>query len=138
MTWIERRLADLESWKKRNATIRERASEIYEALWKEILGHLDDAKEKDFLVSTNGALRKRVIRLEKQNKSGQHFEVEVILVDTKDRIRATGDRVNLSLDLDICPDGVVCLKLAGTPISIEDAAISILDPFLFPQLQNTV
>jgi hypothetical protein len=40
------------------------------------------------------------------------------------------------LDLDVCEDGVVCLKLAGSMILIEDAAKRILDPFLFPQLQG--
>jgi hypothetical protein len=139
MTWIDRRMADLESWKKRNATIRDHALEVYEGLWDEIVEHVNEAKEKGFRVSTNGAPRKRVISLEKQNKSGQHFELQVMLIDTKDRIRVTGEhlyRIELSLDLDICPDGVVCLKLAGKRISIEDAAISILDPFLFPQLQG--
>src|SRR5437899_1711134 len=122
MTWIDRRMADLESWKKRNTAIRDHALEIYEALWNEIVEHLKEAKEKGLPVSTNGAPRKRVIGLEKQNKSGQRVELEVILVDAKDRIRVKGDRVDLFLDLDICPDGVVCLKLTGKPISIEDAA----------------
>lgn len=136
MTWIDRRIVDLESWRKRNATIRDHALEIYDALWKEIVEHVNEAQGKGFPVSTNGAPRKRVISLEKQNKSGRPFELQVILVDAKDRIRAAGDRVDFFIDLDVCPDGVVCLKLGGKPISIEEAAISILDPFLFPQLQS--
>ncbi len=135
MTWIERRMADVESWKRRNAAIREHALEIYEALWSEILGHVNEAKSKGFPISTNGAPRSRVVRLEKQNRSGDYFELEIALVAAKDRIRAHGDRVDLFLDLDVCDDGVVCLELNGTRISIEDAAIAILDPFLFPQLQ---
>lgn len=135
MTWIDRRIADLEALKTRRSMIREHALEIYEALWKEITEHLAEAKAKGFPVSTNGAPRKRLISLLKQNLSGDSFELEVSLVDGKDRIRASGDRVDLFLDLDLCPDNVVCLKLAGRQISIEDAAIRILDPFLFPQLQ---
>ena len=103
---------------------------------KRCLQNLDEAKEKGFVLSTNGAPRKRVISLAKKNRSGDFFECEVALVDAKNRIRASGDRVELFLDLDICPDGVVCLKLSGRQISIEGAAISILDPFLFPQLQG--
>jgi hypothetical protein len=136
MTWIDTRMADLEAWRKRNSTIRAHAADIYEALWKEIVEHLDEAKQKGFPLSTNGASRKRVVSLEKDNKPGQHWELDVILVDPKDRIRAKGDRVDLFLDLDICPDGVVCLKLDGKQISLEEAAIRILDPFLFPQLNG--
>ena len=136
MTWIERRMADLEEFRKRKSAIRERAVDIYEALWKEITGHVEEAERKGFAISTNGALRKRSVLLEKKNKPGQFFELEIILVDAKDRIRATGDRVDFFLDLDLCPDGVVCLKLTGNQISVEDAAIRVLDPFLFPELQG--
>jgi len=136
VTWIERRMADLEEFRKRKSAIRERAVDIYEALWKEITGHVEEAERKGFAISTNGALRKRSVLLEKKNKPGQFFELEIILVDAKDRIRATGDRVDFFLDLDLCPDGVVCLKLTGNQISVEDAAIRVLDPFLFPELQG--
>jgi len=47
-----------------------------------------------------------------------------------------GDRGHFFFELDICPDGVVCLMFEGSPISVEDAAIRVLDPFLFPQLQG--
>jgi hypothetical protein len=137
MTWIESRLEDLEAWNKRMAAIRDGSLEIYEAIWKEITGHLEEAKGKGFKVSTNGLPRSRAIMLEKQNLSGQSFKVEMTLVQAKDRIRAKGDRVDLSLDLDVCADGVVCIKLDGQQISIEAAAIAILDPFLFPQLQKS-
>jgi hypothetical protein len=58
------------------------------------------------------------------------------LVAAKDRIRASGDRTNLFFDLDLGADGVVGLLKDGRSISVEDAAIAILDPFLFPQLQG--
>jgi hypothetical protein len=137
MNWIERRLADLEAHQQRNAAIRERAVEIYEALWREIVGHVGDAQAKGIAVSTNGAPRKRVVKLGKQNLSGGYWEAEVSLPDSKDRIRAKGDRVDLIFMLDVCPDGVVCLRCStgAESISIEDAAIAILDPFLFPQLR---
>jgi hypothetical protein len=136
MTWIESRMADLEAFLRRNAIIREHAVTIYDALWDTMVGHLDEAKASGFAVSTNGALQKRTVKLAKQNLSGNCFEFDLTLVDSKIRIRAHGDRVNVMLDLDVCPDGVVCLKLGGDRVSIEQAAIFILDPFLFPQLQN--
>jgi hypothetical protein len=138
MTWIEGRISDLEAWQSRNATIRAHAVEIYEALWGEIAEHVKEAAQKGFQASTNGAPRKRNVSLEKENKRGECWELQIMLVDAKDRIRAKGDRGNVDffLDLDICPDGVVCLKLDGSRLSIEDAAIRILDPFLFPQLQS--
>lgn len=138
MSWIDRRIKDLEAWKKRTALIRSQAVQVHEVLWSEIKDRIAEAKEKGFPVSTNGVPGKRTIFLEKQNLSGHAFQVDVKLVDAKDRIRASGDRVDLFLELDICPDGSddVCLKLGDTPISIEDAAFAILDPLLFPQLQK--
>lgn len=106
------------------------------ALWDTIVEHLDEAKNKGFAVSTNGALQKRTIKLAKQNLSGDNFEFDLRLVDSKTRISAQGDRVNFMFDFDVCPDGVVCLKLAREVISVEEAAVRVLDPFLFPQLQG--
>ena len=136
MTWLQSRMDDLEAWRQRNATIREHAITIYDALWQAIVEHLKEAKEKGFPVSMNGALQKRIVKLAKQNNSSEHFEFELALVDSKTRIRAQGDRLNFMLDLDVCPDGVVCLKVAGKVISVEEGAVGILDPFLFPQLQR--
>jgi hypothetical protein len=129
MTWIESRIADGEEWRARNANIRAHAVEIYEALIK---SHVEEAEQKGFAESTNGAPRKSKVSLEKENKSGNCWELQVSLMEAKDRIRAVEGRVDLSFDLDVCPDGVVCLKFAGTPISIRDAAIRVLDPFCFP------
>jgi hypothetical protein len=50
-------------------------------------------------------------------------------------ISAKGDReLNFEFLLDVCPDGVVCLKSDGEQIAPEWAAASILDKFLFPCL----
>ncbi len=70
MTWIDRRLADLEEWKARNAAIRESAAEIYDALWHEIAGHVGDGNAKGFHVITNGAPRKRLVKLEEAKQAG--------------------------------------------------------------------
>lgn len=137
MTWIDTRLAALEALKERNAIVRSHAEAIYEAPWGRIVEHLDEAKEKNSPVSTNGALHKRLIVLRKQNKSGNSFELELVLLTAKDRITASSSREGgLVLDLDIYPDGVVCMKIGGRTVSIHEAAILILDPFLFPQLQG--
>jgi len=136
MTWIESRIADLNALQERNAVIRQHAVLIYDTLWAAVMEHIEEAKKRDFALSTNGALQKRIVKLAKQNLSGDHFEFELALVDSKTRIRAQGDRVNFMLDLDVCQDGVVCLKVDREPISVEQAATRILDPFLFPQLQN--
>ena len=136
MTWIESRMADLEALRQRNAIIREHAAAIYDALWGTIVEHLDEAKNKGFAVSTNGALQKRTVKLAKQNLSGDKFQFDLRLVDSKTQISAQGDRVKFMFDLDVCPDGVVCLKHERQVISVEDAAVRVLDPFLFPQLQG--
>jgi len=135
MTWFERRLADLEEHKRRLALIKQNAPAIYQQVWDEVVQHIREAKAKGWPVDTNGEPRKRAVMLQKQNKSGDWL-LQVILADGKERIRVKGDLgIDFHFELDICEDGVVCLKLDGSRIHVEDAAIAILDPFLFPQLQ---
>ncbi len=136
MTWFERRLADLEAHKQRLALIKQNAPAIYEQVWTEVVGHVKEAKSKGWPVDTNGEPRKRAVMLQKQNKSGDWL-LKVILADGKERIRVKGDHgIDFHFALDVCEDGVVCLKLDGSCISVESAAEAILDPFLFPQIQG--
>lgn len=136
MTWIEKRVADLKNLEERRASIREHATTVYESLWSELLKHVDDANQHGLDVTTNGSARRKIIKLKKQNLSGMWWELEFKLSDAKDRITVRGDRCgDVQFLFDLRPDNVVCLKVNGKEISIEEAAIAILDPFLFPQLQ---
>jgi len=93
-------------------------------------------RERVSSLPRGGASKKRSVSLQKEGKANQFWGLDVVLVDAKDRIRVAGDRGHFFFELDICPDGVVCLMFEGSPISVEDAAIRVLDPFLFPQLQG--
>jgi len=35
--------------------------------------------------------------------------------------------------MDVRDDGILCLEINEQPVGIEEAAIKILDPFLFPE-----
>lgn len=137
MTWFERRLADLEAHKQRLALIKQSAEEIYDQVWAEVVGHVREARAKGWSVETNGQPRRRAVMFQKQNKSGD-WVLEVILVEGKERIRVKGDHgIDFLINLEVCPeDGVVCLSIDGSRITIAHAAEAILDPFLFPQLQR--
>ena len=135
MTWFERRLADLEAHKQRQALIKQNAEEIYAQVWAEVVTHIAEARSKGWAVETNGSPRRRAVMLQKQNKSGDWL-LEVILPDGKERIRVKGDLgIDFYINLEVCPDdGVVCLTLAGSRITVAQAAEAILDPLLFHQL----
>lgn len=137
MSFIDDRLAERKELERRNNLIDEHAIPIYEALWKKIAEHVKEAHEKGLPVLTNGSLQNRIVRMSVDpapHQSGRRPD-EFRLVLKNDRISARGDRgLNLEFTLDVCPDGLVCLKAQGMEISVEEAAIRILDPFLFPDL----
>ena len=59
----------------------------------------------------------------------------VIKFETKrNEITARGTGVDVKFSIDVCDDGVICLKRNGERISLEDAAGLILRPFAYPEL----
>jgi hypothetical protein len=138
MSWIDDRLADRNALRARETLIKEHAISIYEALWNKLVEHIEDAKTKSFDLFTNGALQNRKVILWKKELSGEYAKTSEELtfrLDGKVIFARSANGLDLSFYLDVCPDGVVCLKTTGDKqISIEEASIAILDLFLFPDL----
>jgi hypothetical protein len=132
MSWIDDRLEQREALAERNKLIDENADAIYYALWKEIVGFIEEAVTKGLRVSTNGAVQRRYIVLEAPLGLGQQ-RLELTM-ESKRTISAAGGSLNLKFDLDVCTDSVVCLKQQGHQISERETAMLILDQFLFPDL----
>jgi hypothetical protein len=132
MTWIDDRLAQEKARRERWDLIKQHADAVYEALWTQIVEYVAEAKSKSLSVFTTGSVHDRIVSTSPDARYPDQLHVTM----GKGRIRAHGTGIDIEFLLDVCPDGVVCLKLRGEPISTEAAAIRILDPLLFPNLQG--
>lgn len=130
MSWLDDRLSEQEAFRARHDAIVESASKIYDALWEQISAFVQEAKGKGVKVATNGAAYDRVIQ------TFQRSDIHVRLAEDKLHIAVLGMEPKLRFDLDVRPDGVVCLVFEDNQLSITEAAIKILDAFLFPNLQR--
>lgn len=135
MTWIDDRLAERKASRERWGLIKQHADAVYEALWKQIVEYVTEAKSKSISVFTNGSVHHRIVSLswpiKPATKDPDHLHVTM----TRTSIHARGEKVDLEFRFGAYPDGVVGLTLDGEPISTEATARRILDPFLFPELQ---
>jgi hypothetical protein len=60
--------------------------------------------------------------------------MRLVLADDKKTITGTTLQSQFRFDLGVCDGGIVCLKINGEKISIRDAAMRIVDRWLFPSL----
>jgi hypothetical protein len=144
MTWLDECLIEQEKLRKRKQFISARADEVFDSLWEAIKRLIGEAKQKlkGFTLSTNGGPEARVVELTKVplNSQSGYFPKKLAINLAKDKSAVSvvipdgGGSVQLILD--ICEDNVVCLKHEGEQISINDAAILALGPFLFPELHG--
>ena len=146
MTWIDDRLAERAMRDKRTELILSNAEEIFNNLWKEIKRSVDEAKSKQLPVSANGSPYERVILIPdpiQPPRAAFGEEVSRSPVSKRLRVKLEKDASEITVDgpphkiaIDVCDDNVVCLKINGKPTSLPDAARAILDPFLFPELNE--
>jgi hypothetical protein len=141
MSWLDDRIAEHKAIEARRKEIADNAHHVYSALWKEITEITEEPSAKLAGVYTNGAAYDRLVCLPNpptrpgfQARSGPQLHIK--LADDKQSISVSGtDRYpTITFTLDVCQDGVVCLKFDGAEFSYPDAAIKIVDPLLFPNL----
>lgn len=148
MSWIDDRIADQKMLEGHQAEVAERkrtiaaeAETIYGDLWDELKEVLKEFAGRGLPAYLNGSPLQRLIRRTGKIQPGtsSHPGHEILVALSKDRqaISISGE-VTIHLQLDICEDGVVCIKLSGEPISLRSAANKILDRFYFPDLQPPV
>jgi hypothetical protein len=138
MTWLDDADKELKAIKDRKRLIAEQQNETYESLWRELKTHFDEAKGKSFPeLFINGQQFSRSIKLPVDPippaQQSSPREVIIALSKTEHAIVVSG-AVTLRLDIDVCDNGVVCLKQDGNEMQVEDAAIAILRSFLYPEL----
>lgn len=140
MNWIDDRVAERESITRRNQLIKASAEKVFNTLWEEIEKWLAEARNKGgFLIHTNGTLYERMIFASisppPSEPSRNPKRLTVKLTKDKSAIVAIEFGVSpVKLLLDVRPNDVVCLKHNDKQVSMSEAAILVLDPFLFPEL----
>jgi len=140
MSFIDDGVAKRKEIQQQAKLIAEQAPKVYEDLWDRVNRFINEAKRKGFLLSTNGSLHNKLVELRipaKYPELADHRDHFRLTLDSpKGRIYAKGQSgVNFEFVLDVCGDGVVCLKWNGGRIETEDAAILILKQFLFSDVE---
>ena len=138
MSWIEERIAESRRLEESDRLVSQHAMSVFDNLWDEIKKLIEEAKKHNFQIFTNGSPENREIRLSTDPTPTQHSSPgrEFHLSISKDRktISVAGPPVSIVFTVGVCPDGVVCLRSDGEPISIQKAAERIFDRLLFPHL----
>jgi hypothetical protein len=137
MSWLDDRLAEETALRSRHAAITAEATKVYDALWEQIMEFIEEGRKKSINLLTNASPYERIVRspvMPLSRESGHAAkELRLKLAKEKTSIVVSG-AVRLQFDLDVGADGVVCLKIGSEPVSIERAAVKVLDPFIFPDL----
>lgn len=130
-------MIELEKLRAHNDLILQHAERIYRLLWQEMNRWIEEAQERGIKVETNGSPLERSVVLPSQLASDLPRILTISLKKELHVISVSGLQHPLELQLDVCPDNVVCLKHNGVEVNIDKAAILILDPFLFPELTRS-
>lgn len=139
MSFIDDGIEQRKTISERKYLIDLHASKIYEELWSKITGYINEANQKGFYLYTNGSLHDRTVGLRTPPVGRALSKEERVfkLTLSGEQISAkesTNKGVSCTLRLDVCPDGIVCLKMSESQVSVDDAAIMILKKFIFPEL----
>jgi len=131
MTWIDERARERKQLEANRQLVFSQADKVFEALWNEIDICIEWAKENRLPVDTNGSPRDRLVLM-----TGKTERKELRLTLSKDRhsILVKGSPAITKLMIDVCDGRIVCLKHNDKKIDPPDAAILVLDRFLFPDL----
>jgi hypothetical protein len=136
VNWIDDAERETQASIERLRLITEHQEEVYEALWQEVKAQIEDAKriERFKVLFTNGGQLSRVVRLPVQGGT-REISFELNKHDNRIITKRSGDHY-VYFDIDVCDDGIVCLKLNEKPVTLKDAAQAALRPFLFVELYS--
>jgi hypothetical protein len=139
MTWIDERLEQLRRKTERDRAVFDGADRLFDELWAEVEGRVKEANSKGLRVGTNGFAYERIVWASVipplEQPSAKRRELRINLHRESEGISVSGSYQTWTLKIDVCEDGVVCLKHNDKAIVIQEAARLILDPFLFPELK---
>lgn len=137
MSWIEERLSQRKEATRNSRMIADSAPKLYESLWACISSLIGEAKANGFPLETNGfAYERTVFMTMHPSTQKQPPKLEIALQPDNKKLNITGIKKPFSLSLAICDDGVVCFADGDKGLSIEETARRILEPFLFPEIDD--
>lgn len=146
MEWLDEADQMQQRLAERRRAITEHEGEMYSSLWEEVKRHVAAARSRESFagVTMNGQPECRIVSLPLSPLSPLFTfqrQVTVSLLREKHQILAEvadtdhgGSRVREALQIDVNQDNIVCLTRNGVEVSLKDAAIYILRPFLYPEL----
>jgi hypothetical protein len=145
VTWLDDRLEQRKTLQEREFDISTHADRVYTYLWAEIKKCADEAAQKGINITTNGAHPEHVlfysdgpIGLSRHPSFRQDIpsrQLKITLAPDKHTIATSGSSVSLRFVLDV-RDGGVCLTLDNKQILYSDAAVAIIDAFVFQELSR--
>jgi hypothetical protein len=152
MGWIDSGLTERAKLEEERTRIEKAFDGVWDGLWREITKHIEAYREKggSESVATGGGYEDREVSVPNPG-----LVVSGIAHGTKRRVtlRQGKDKTSISaefevdqkpvkadslrLDIKVCRFGVVCLMQGDKELTLEQAAILVLDPILFPDLPRT-
>jgi len=136
MTWISGRLEQRKKLIDRRNAVANNAENLFGELWIAIITCTTEAKASGLAVETNGTSLERVVAACTPPDPHKRKELRIKLDKYGEKVTVSESGRETEFLIDVCDDGVICLKLDGKQVTIQDAARLILDPFLFPDLQS--
>lgn len=139
MSFIDDGITRENELRARNRLFHTEAPKIYESLWNQITAYLEEARQKkEFTLTTNGSLYERTVQIQVRRPGAAlpHLEEFKLWMELdKEKLIAKGRRgVDLTFQFENA-GGIAQLTHHGSAITIDDAAVLILKPFLFPGLE---
>lgn len=135
MDWIDKKLTAHNKAKSDVQAVVGAADGIFNAIWGGVVAISQYANERQMRTSTNGSPYDRVVNMTLYPKVGEVSAsprvLHLTLAESRRKIFAKWDGANLDFSIEVCDDGVVCLKLDGRRVDALEAARLIMEPFLF-------
>jgi hypothetical protein len=140
MSWVDDAFNESEQLAIRNQRIESGRGQLYDDLWKHVTDDIQEINKRGrAALHTNGTTYNRIVSPTNPiMRANYPHDVDVskdchIKLEGR-KITVSGYGIGLSFDVDVCPDGVVCLKQNGEHVKLEKASMMILRPLAFPEL----
>ena len=135
MSWINDRIEQRKKLIERNNAIANNGESLFGELWGSIKACVAEGKAIGLAIETNGTSLERIVATCTPPDMHKRKELRIKLDKYGEKVTISEPDRQIEFLIDVCDDGVICLKLDGKQVSIHEAARLILDPFLFPDLQ---
>jgi hypothetical protein len=147
MSWYEKAFQESERRKSQTESIYREAEKVYNAIWDAIANEINQMhSRRQQSLQANGSAFQRVVKqpitppYHRGDEPFRFREMHFTLTADRKAITALAIRfedyppAKIDFDLEQSKDGVVRPTYQGAPVETHDAAIMVLQHFLFPDL----